>query len=42
MIWEASDAKGIASEQAQDSELIKGVDTDQMADEGRTANQWFQ
>lgn len=42
MIGEASDAKGMASEQAQDSELIKGVNTDQMADEGRIVNQRFQ
>lgn len=40
MIGEDSDAKGMASEQAQDSELIKGVD--QMADEGRIVNQRFQ
>lgn len=39
MVGEASDAKGMASEQAQDSELIN---TDQMADEGRIVNQRFQ
>lgn len=42
MIGETSDSKGIALEQAQNSELIKGVDTDQTADEGRIANQRFQ
>lgn len=41
MIGEISDAKRISIEQAHESMLIKGVDTHQMADEGRIANKWL-